>query len=68
MVMAGSACHSAAMCFLASNAYFCPGSGSSYAILLIAACASVKMVTCFDDGVLFATVSSARASATHSAS
>ena len=33
------------MCLLASMAYFCPGPGSSEAILLMAAWQSVKMVT-----------------------
>jgi len=68
IVMPGAFLCSSAMCYLASNAYFCPGPGSSDDILLIATCASVKMVTWFGVRTRFVTVSSARASATHSAS
>ena len=45
MVMSGTFLQSMAMCSLASSAYFCPGPGSSDAILRTAAWASVNMVT-----------------------
>ena len=45
MVMPGLALRSMAMCFRAWIAYCCPGPGSSDTIRLMAACASVKIVT-----------------------
>ena len=45
MTIPGLALRSVLMCLRAWRAYCCPGPGSSDAIRLIAACASVKMVT-----------------------
>jgi len=51
MPMSGLALCSVAICFRAWRAYCCPGPGSSDAIRLMAACASVKIVTL--SGVVF---------------
>jgi len=55
------------MCSLAWRAYFCPGHGSSEAILAMAACASVKMVTVPSVCLLVAATWRALARAAHSA-
>jgi len=52
MVMPGLALRSTAMCFRAWIAYCCPGPGSSDAMRLMAACASVKIVTCASGDLL----------------
>jgi hypothetical protein len=64
--MSGRVLRSAAMCFRARIAYFWPGPGSSDAIRLMAAWASVKMVTLAGTVCRFAAVSRARANAAHS--
>jgi len=51
MILPGLALRREAMCFCDWRAYFCPRPGSSDAIRLMAACASVKLVTRF--GVVF---------------
>jgi len=56
------------MYFLAWSAYCWPGPGSSDAILLMTACASVKIVTRSGVMFLFEADSSVRARAVHSAS
>jgi len=68
MTMPGLVLRSVAMCFRASRAYCRPGTGSSDAIRLMAACASEKMVTRSGVAFLCAASSSAWARAAHSAS
>jgi len=65
---AGSGLRSALIWFRAWIAYCCQGPGSSDAIRLIAACASVKMVTRSEIVFLLDADSSARARAAGSAS
>ena len=64
----GSLARRAAMCLLASRAYFCPGPGSSEVIPQMAACASMKMVTAPIVWLLVAATCRALARAAHSAS
>jgi len=68
MTMPGLALRSVAMCFRACTAFCCPGPGSSDAIRLMAACASVKFVTCSGVVFLLAADSNARARPAHFAS
>jgi len=68
MMIPGLAFLSVAMCLRAWRAYCCPGPGSSDAIRLMAACASVKIVTRSRDVFLLEAKSNARARAAHSAS
>jgi len=64
----GSLARRAAMCLLASRAFFCPGPGSPEVILQMAACASVKVVTAPIVWLLVAATCRALARAAHSAS
>ena len=67
MVMRGLALRSEAICFRAGRAYCCPGPGSSDAICLMAACASVKIVTRSGVVFLLEADSNARANLAHRA-
>jgi len=67
MMIPGLALRSRATCFPAWSAYRWPGPGSSEAIRLMAACASVKFVTRSGIVFLLEADSSARARAAHSA-
>jgi hypothetical protein len=64
----GLALRSVAMCFLARIAYIRPGSGFSEAMRLMAAWASVKIVTLSGADCCLAAVANALARAAHSAS
>jgi len=68
MMIPGLALRSVAICFRAWRAYYCPGPGSSDAIRLMAACASVKIVIRCGVVFLLDAKSNARARAAHSAS
>ena len=68
VMIPGLAFHSVAMCFRAWRAYCCPGPGSSDAIHLMAACASVKIVTRSGAVFLLEAKSNDRARAAHSTS
>jgi len=59
---------STAMCFLAWSAYIWPGTGSSEAICLTAACAPAKIATRSGAACLLEAVSSALAGVARSAS